>query len=246
MYKYHLKIEYDGSNFVGWQYQKNGLSIQEALEKILSKFLREKINIIGSGRTDAGVHAIEQSAHIETKNKIEKKKFLAAINHYLFKQPISLLDIKEKDKKFHARFSAKKRTYKYLIVNRISPLALNPNRAWHVKKKLDYKLMKKSLKLLKGTHDFSTFRASSCEAKSPVRTIKDVKLNKKKDTIEIIFISKSFLQTQVRSMVGAIKYVGEKRWPLSLFKKKFKSKKRSNCAPPAPAHGLYLQKVEYK
>ena len=106
--------------------------------------------------------------------------------------------------------------------------------------------MKKSLKLLKGTHDFSTFRASSCEAKSPVRTIKDVKLNKKKDTIEIVFISKSFLQNQVRSMVGAIKYVGEKRWPLSLFKKKFKSKKRSNCAPPAPAHGLYLQKVEYK
>jgi len=246
MNKYHLKIEYDGSNFVGWQYQKNGLSVQEILQKALSKFLKENIVIVGSGRTDSGVHAIEQSAHIETKKTVEKKKFLGAINHYLANQPISLLDISKKDKKFHARFSAKKRTYKYVIVNRISPLALNSNRAWHIRKKLNHKLMKKSLKFLKGTHDFSTFRAASCEAKSPIKTIKHVRLNKKKDTIEIIFTSKSFLQNQVRSMVGAIKYVGEKKWSLSLFKKKFKSKKRTNCAPPAPACGLYLEKVDYK
>ena len=246
MGKYHIKIEYDGSKFVGWQYQNNGISVQEVLQKAFFKFLKEKVTVNASGRTDAGVHAIEQSAHIELKKKIiNKEVFLNSINFYLKKYPVSVLSIKKKENTFHARYSAKKRTYKYIILNRNSPSPLNKNRAWFIKKKLDINLIKKALKILKGTHDFSTFRASSCQAKSAIRTLDSATLKKKGQIIEITFSSKSFLQQQVRSMVGAIKYVGEKKWTLKQFKNNFKSKKRANCAPPAPACGLYLKKVKY-
>ena len=246
MDKYHIKIEYDGSKFVGWQYQNNGISVQEVLQKAFFKFLKEKVTVNASGRTDAGVHAIEQSAHIELKKKIiNKEVFLNSINFYLKKYPVSVLSIKKKENTFHARYSAKKRTYKYIILNRNSPSPLNKNRAWFIKKKLDINLIKKALKILKGTHDFSTFRASSCQAKSAIRTLDSATLKKKGQIIEITFSSKSFLQQQVRSMVGAIKYVGEKKWTLEQFKNNFKSKRRVNCAPPAPACGLYLKKVTY-
>ena len=246
MDKYHIKIEYDGSKFVGWQCQNNGISVQEVLQKAFFKFLKEKVIVNASGRTDAGVHAIEQSAHIELKKKIiNKEVFLNSINFYLKKYPVSVLSIKKKENTFHARYSAKKRTYKYIILNRNSPSPLNKNRAWFIKKKLDINLIKKALKILKGTHDFSTFRASSCQAKSAIRTLDSATFKKLGETIEITFSSKSFLQQQVRSMVGAIKYVGEKKWTLKQFKNNFKSKRRTNCAPPAPACGLYLKKVKY-
>ncbi len=246
MDKYHIKIEYDGSKFVGWQYQNNGISVQEVLQKAFFKFLKEKVTVNASGRTDAGVHAIEQSAHIELKKKIiNKEVFLNSINFYLKKYPVSVLSIKKKENTFHARYSAKKRTYKYIILNRNSPSPLNKNRAWFIKKKLDINLIKKALKILKGTHDFSTFRASSCQAKSAIRTLDSATFKKLGEIIEITFSSKSFLQQQVRSMVGAIKYVGEKKWTLKQFKNNFKSKRRVNCAPPAPACGLYLKKVTY-
>ena len=246
MDKYHIKIEYDGSKFVGWQYQNNGISVQEVLQKAFFKFLKEKVTVNASGRTDAGVHAIEQSAHIELKKKIiNKEVFLNSINFYLKKYPVSVLSIKKKENTFHARYSAKKRTYKYIILNRNSPSPLNKNRAWFIKKKLDINLIKKALKILKGTHDFSTFRASSCQAKSAIRTLDSATFKKLGEIIEITFSSKSFLQQQLRSMVGAIKYVGEKKWTLKQFKNNFKSKRRVNCAPPAPACGLYLKKVTY-
>jgi len=246
MDKYHIKIEYDGSKFVGWQCQNNGISVQEVLQKAFFKFLKEKVAVNASGRTDAGVHAIEQSAHIELKKKIiNKEVFLNSINFYLKKYPVSVLSIKKKENTFHARYSAKKRTYKYIILNRNSPSPLNKNRAWFIKKKLDINLIKKVLKILKGTHDFSTFRASSCQAKSAIRTLDSATFKKLGETIEITFSSKSFLQQQVRSMVGAIKYVGEKKWTLEQFKNNFKSKRRVNCAPPAPTCGLYLKKVKY-
>ena len=246
MYKYHIKIEYDGTNFVGWQFQKNGISIQQILQNSFFKLLKEKIVVTGSGRTDAGVHAIEQSAHIESKKKnLDNKIFLNSINFFLKKYPITILSIKKKNKIFHARYSAKKRIYKYLILNRKTKSPLNNDRVWFVKKKLDVDEMKKAIKVLEGTHDFSTFRASSCQSNTPVRTLESAVLKKSKDIIEIIFVSKSFLQQQVRSMIGALKYVGEKKWTIENFKKKFKSKKRVNCAPPAPACGLYLKKVKY-
>ena len=246
MFRYQIKIEYDGTNFVGWQYQKNGKSVQGVLQKILLQFLKKKIIVVGSGRTDSGVHAIEQSAHIDLEKKIfEKKKFLQSLNFYLRNYPIAITDIKEKDQNFHARHSAKKRTYKYLIINRMSPPVLKKNRAWHIRKKLDVKVMKKGSKMLLGTHDFSTFRTSSCQAKSPVKTMEKISIKKNKDKITLKFVSRSFLQQQVRSMVGCIKYLGEGKWSVDNFKKSFKSKKRSNCAPPAPACGLYLERIKY-
>ena len=246
MFTYQIIVEYLGRNFVGWQIQKNGLSVQEVLEKALSKFLKEKIRVIGSGRTDAGVHASEQSAHFKTKYKIiDKNTFINSINFFLSKYPVSILNIKKKPSKFHARHSAKERVYKYFIINRRSSLVLDKNKAWHIKKKLDVKIMKKGAEILRGTHNFSTFRASTCQAKSPIKTMKKATIKKNKQKIVMIFQSKSFLQQQVRSMVGSLKYLGEGKWNLQDFKKAFLSKKRRMCAPPAPAHGLYLAKIKY-
>ena len=246
MFTYQIDIEYLGTKFVGWQFQKNGVSVQEVLEKALSKFLKDKIKVIGSGRTDAGVHAKGQSAHFKTKRKIDyNDNFINSMNFFLRNHPVSILNIKKRPKMFHARHSAKKRTYKYFIINRFSSLVLDRTKAWHVKKKLNIKIMKKGAKFLIGTHNFSTFRSSSCQSKSPIKTLKKAQIKKEKNKIIFTFESKSFLQHQVRSMVGSIKYLGEGRWNLKDFKKVFKSKKRSMCAPPAPAHGLYLVKVKY-
>jgi len=246
MFTYQIRVEYLGTNFVGWQIQKNGLSVQEVLEKALSKFLKDKVRVIGSGRTDAGVHASEQSAHFKTKKDIvDKNIFINSINFFLSKYSVSILSIKKRSKKFHARHSANERIYKYFIINRRSSLVLEKNKAWHIKKKLDVKIMRKGAETLKGTHNFSTFRASSCQAKSPIKTMKRATVNKSKNKIIFTFQSKSFLQQQVRSMVGSLKYLGEGKWNLNDFKKAFSSKKRAMCAPPAPAHGLYLDKVKY-
>ena len=246
MFTYQIKVEYLGTNFVGWQIQKNGLSVQEVLEKALSKFLKNKISIMGSGRTDAGVHANEQSAHFRIKKIIDDKDmFINSMNFFLSKYPVTILSIKKKSNKFHARHSASKRIYKYFIINRRSSLVLEKNKAWHIKKKLNVKLMKKGIEILIGTHNFSTFRSSSCESKSPIKTLKKAAIKIEKNKIIFTFASKSFLQQQIRSMVGSLKYLGEGKWNLKDFKKAFKSKKRSMCAPTAPPCGLYLYKVKY-
>mgnify|MGYP000648611638 FL=1 len=245
MQRYQIKVEYDGTNFVGWQYQKNGLSIQEILQNAIFQFSKEKVTVTGAGRTDAGVHAIAQMAHFDLKKKIKKKSFILGVNQYIGNNPVTILNIKKTNNKFHSRFDAKKRTYQYVIINRQSSLALQKNKAWHIRKKLDLKAMKKGAKLLLGTHDFSTFRASSCGAKSPIKTLKKVSIKKNKERIILKFTSKSFLQQQVRSMVGCIKYLAEGKWKLDEFKKAFESKNRLRCAPPAPSCGLYLTKINY-
>ena len=246
MHRYQILIEYIGSDFIGWQIQSKGQSIQKLVQIKISKLLKEKINLVGSGRTDSGVHAIEQSAHFDCKKKIENlNKFLKSINYFLNTKLVSIISIKKRSLNFHARFSAKQRIYTYIIFNRISGPSIEKNRGWHIKKKLDLKLMKKGAKELLGTNDFSTFRSSSCNAKSPIRTIKSIKIKKVKNKIQIQFRSQSFLQQQVRSMVGCLKYLAEKKWNLKKFVSVFKSKKRTSCAPPAPAHGLFLEKVIY-
>ena len=246
MHNYQIVIEYDGLNFVGWQFQKNGISIQETIEKTLKKILKENIRIIGAGRTDKGVHAIGQCANFFAKKKIEnKEKFIVSVNFFLRKKFISIIDIKKKKLDFNSRYDAKERTYVYKITNRKSNLILDNNRAWLVKRKLNLRVLKQGAKLLKGTHDFSTFRSSSCSAKSPIKKMNDIKINKKGDKILIEFKSKSFLQNQVRSMVGCLKYLAENKWTLKKFKHILFSKKRTNCAPPAPAYGLYLSKIKY-
>ena len=245
MQRYKIKIEYEGTPFVGWQFQKNGQSIQEILQKAIFNFSNEKVIVTGAGRTDSGVHALAQTAHFDLKKKMEKKNILSAINQNIGKKPVTILKVNKANKNFHARYDAKRRTYRYLIINRQSPLALQKNKAWHIRKRLDLLSMKKGAKLLLGTHDFSTFRASSCGAKSPIKTMEKISIKKNKDKITLQFTSKSFLQQQVRSMVGCLKYLGESKWNLKDFAKSFKSKNRLKCAPPAPACGLYLVKIEY-
>ena len=246
MTRYQLIIEYVGTNFRGWQIQKKGSTIQGLVQEKLTKLLKEKIILNGSGRTDTGVHAIEQSAHFDCKNEISDLiKFLKSINHFLNDQGIAITKIKKRNNKFHSRFSAKQRVYKYIIFNQISAPVIEKKRGWHVRKPLDLDLIKKGAKRLVGTHDYSTFRSSSCHAKSPIKTIKSVNLRLSKNKIEIEFKSQSFLQQQVRSMVGCLKYLGEKKWDLKKFDKAFKSKKRILCAPPAPPEGLFLVRVIY-
>ena len=246
MYRYQILIEYVGTNFKGWQIQKKGKTIQGLVQKKISILLKEKIILLGSGRTDAGVHATEQSAHFDCKNKInEPKRFLKSINYFLNKESVAILKIKKKNYNFHARFSAKMRIYKYIIINRISEPVLEKNRGWHVIKELDVDLMKRGAKKLIGTKDFSTFRKNSCKAKSPIKNMKLVKIKSFKNKIEIEFWSQSFLQQQVRSMVGCLKYLGENKWSLKKFESVMKSKKRILCAPPAPPEGLFLSRIIY-
>ena len=246
MHRYQILIEYVGTNFIGWQIQSKGQSIQKLIQIKVSKLLKEKINLVGSGRTDSGVHAVEQSAHFDCKKKIKNlDKFLQSINFFLNIKLISITNIKNKSLNFHARFSAKQRIYTYVIFNRISRPSIEKNRGWHIRKKLDLKLMKKGAQKLLGTNDFSTFRSSSCNAKSPIKTIKSIKIKEVKNKIQIQFKSQSFLQQQVRSMVGCLKYLAEKKWDLKKFENVFKSKKRTLCAPPAPPHGLFLERVIY-
>jgi tRNA pseudouridine38-40 synthase len=246
MIRYQLLVEYVGTDFRGWQIQKKGSTIQGLIQKKLTKLLKEKIILNGSGRTDTGVHAIEQSAHFDCKNEIiDLTKFLKSINHFVNDKGIAITKVKRRSNKFHARFSAKQRIYKYVIFNQISAPVIEKKRGWHVRKILDVELIKKGAKKLLGTNDYSTFRSSSCHAKSPIRTIKLIKIKSSKNRIEIEFRSQSFLQQQVRSMVGCLKYLGEKKWNLKNFDRAFKSKKRMLCAPPAPPEGLFLARVIY-
>ena len=246
MFRYQILIEYVGTSFRGWQIQKKSKTIQGLIQEKISKLLKEKINLFGSGRTDTGVHALEQSAHFDCENKIiQTNRFLKSINHFLNKEGVTILKIRKRNNDFHARFSAKMRIYKYIIINRISGPVLDKDKGWHVMKKLDLASMKKGAKKLIGTKDFSTFRASSCRAKSPIKTMKFVEIRSSKNKIEIEFRSQSFLQQQVRSMVGCLKYLGEYKWSLKRFENVMKSKKRILCAPPAPPEGLFLSRVIY-
>ena len=246
MHRYQILIEYVGTNFVGWQIQSKGKSIQKLIQTKLSKLLKEKVLLIGSGRTDSGVHAIEQSAHFDCKKEIQNlDKFLKSINHFVNDKYVSITNIKKKNLDFHARFSAKQRVYKYIIFNRLTKPSIEKERGWHIISELDISLMKKGAKKLLGTKDFSTFRSSSCNAKSPIRTMKSIKIKSIRGRIEIQFKSQSFLQQQVRSMVGCLKYLAEKKWDLKRFDFALKSKKRTLCAPPAPAEGLFLEKIIY-
>ena len=246
MHRYQILIEYVGTDFIGWQTQPKGKSIQKLIQNKISKLLKEKINLVGSGRTDKGVNARGQSAHFDSKKKIvNPRKFIQSLNFFLNKKLISIIEIKKRNLNFHARYSAKERIYEYIILNRMAPPSLDKNKVWHIRKKLDFYIMKKGAQKLLGTHDFSTFRASNCYSISPVRTLKKINIKRINDKIVIKFKSGSFLRNQVRSMVGCLKYIGEKKWSLKKFAEVFKSKKRTLCAPPAPSHGLFLEKVIY-
>ncbi len=245
MPRYKAIVEYNGTYFKGWQSQPNGNTIQQFIENSFLKIKLKKIKIFGAGRTDSGVHALGQVFHFDYNEKLDCKKVLIGINHFLKKKSISILSIVPVHDNFDSRRDAKLRTYKYKILNRIASPAILENRVWHITKILNFELMKKASELFIGSHDFSTFRASSCMATSPLREIILSDLEKKNDEIIYKVKSRSFLQHQVRSMVGAIKAVGESKWTLGHLDHAFKSQDRNKCAPLAPACGLYLESVEY-
>ena len=198
MHRYQILVEYIGTKFVGWQKQLKGKSIQKEIEKSLTKLLKHKTTIFAAGRTDKNVHAFSQYAHFDTNFKIKEiNKFIKSLNFFLNPKKISIINIYKKNEKFHARYSAKERVYKYFIINRLATPVIENARAWHIRKKLDIKLLKEGAKKLVGTHDFSTMRAKNCYAKSPIKKINKITIKNINSKIEIEFRSKSFFSNHV-------------------------------------------------
>ena len=244
MYNYKIVIEYDGTNFVGWQQQENGQSIQSALQEALIKLSSEKVTIFGAGRTDAGVHAYGQVASFSLSKKIETDVIRDGLNQHLRPQPIAIQKAELVEDDFHARFSAKKRTYKYIITNRRSPLTLNKNKSWCVFKKLDIIKMKYEAESFIGKHNLEAFRSINCQSNSTIKTIDNIKITKKNNDIFIDVSAKSFLHSQVRIMVGTLVEIGKGKITKSI-KTIIANKRRSYAGITAPACGLYLIKVKY-
>jgi tRNA pseudouridine38-40 synthase len=245
MPRFKLVIEYDGAPYVGWQRQANGLSVQEAIETALTALCGETIAIRGAGRTDAGVHASGQVAHADLARDWRPDRLREALNAHLRPQPIAILSVACVPAAFDARFSAVRRHYLYKIVNRRPPLTFETGQAWLVKRKLDPEAMRAAAQLLLGRHDFSTFRASECQAESPVRTLERLDVARIGEEIQIRASARSFLHTQVRSMVGSLEQVGSGKWSAADVLAALEARDRRRCGPLAPPEGLYLAGVDY-
>lgn len=245
MPRYKLTIEYDGTCFVGWQKQANGLSIQEAIETAAAPLGGSAGHLRGAGRTDAGVHATGQVAHLDLPKPYRADRVRDAINSRLRPHPIALLRAEEVGTDFDARFSAVRRHYVYRIINRRASLALDVDRAWLVKGRLDAEAMHRAAQKLLGRHDFSTFRDSECQASSPVRTLEGFDVMGVGERLELRVWARSFLHRQVRSMVGSLVYVGLGRWSAEDLRAALDARDRARCGTVAPASGLYLTAVDY-
>lgn len=247
MTRYKLTIEYDGTNYHGWQHQGNLITIQEELEKAIKRFCGQAIIAYCSGRTDAGVHALGQVAHIDLPTHMEEFKVRDGLNFYLKPQPIAVLKAERVTEEFHARFSTTERSYIYRIINRYAPLTVDKHRAWQIPKPLDVAAMHDAAQILIGYHDFTTFRDSECQAKSPFKTLDQLDVKQVGgDVIEVFARSRSFLHHQVRNMVGSIKLVGDGRWTKADLEKALNAKDRKAGGPTAPPGGLYLYKISYE
>ena len=245
MTRYKLTLEYDGTPFVGWQRQKNGISVQQNLEEAITGFCGETVSISAAGRTDAGVHACAQVAHADIEKQVTPDIVRDALNHYLKPSPISILQACVVAPDFHARFDAVKRHYLYRILNRRAPPALERGRVWHAPAALDVAAMDDAAQSLVGHHDFTTFRAAGCQAKSPIKTLDSFQVTQVADEIHFSISARSFLHTQVRSLVGTLRKVGESKWTGRQVDQALKACDRAQCGPLAPPYGLYLLKVDY-
>jgi tRNA pseudouridine38-40 synthase len=245
MARYRITLEYDGTPFVGWQVQADGVSVQGKLVQAIARFSGEQVRVRGAGRTDAGVHALGQVAHFDLTWNWEPFKVREALNFHLKPWPIVVLECALAGDDFDARFSATARHYLYRILSRRAPPAIDRNRVWWLPIPLDAAVMREAAQVLVGQHDFTTFRAASCQAKSPVRTLDRLDVAKVGDQIRIAASARSFLHNQVRSMVGSLKLVGEGKWSVGDLKGALKACDRTACGPVAPAAGLYLVKVDY-
>ena len=244
MHKYKLKIEYDGSNFVGWQKQNNGISIQESIEKAIFKLTGETTIVFGAGRTDAGVHALGQVAHFDLEKNFDIDKISDGLNHHLRPNPIAILKVENVNDSFHARFSAKQRTYEYLITNRRAPLTIKKNKSWSIFKKIELEKMKYEANFFIGKHDLQAFRSIDCQSNTSIKTIDEIKISQNDENLNISISAKSFLHSQVRIMVGTLVEIGKGKITESITQI-IKSKDRTRAGVTAPAHGLYLVKVNY-
>ena len=245
MPRYKLTIEYDGTPFVGWQVQDNGPSVQGVLTEAIAAFTGERVVVAGAGRTDAGVHALGQVAHVDLAKDWDGDTVRDAINFHLRPQPIAVLTAEQVAENFDARFSATERHYLYRIVNRRADLALDQNRAWRVPRPLDADAMHAAAQKLVGRHDFTTFRAAECQAKSPVKTLDQLDVKRDGDAVRISATARSFLHHQVRSMVGSLVHVGEGKWSAEDLADALAARDRTRCGQVAPPQGLYLVRVEY-
>lgn len=245
MPRYKLTIEYDGTPFVGWQIQASGASVQGELRAAIERFTGEAVTVAGAGRTDSGVHAIAQAAHIDLTADWPADKVRDALNYHLRPHPIAVIACEEVDATFDARFSAIARHYRYRILARRARPALDENRVWWVPRPLDVAAMNEAAQSLVGHHDFTTFRAAGCQAKSPLKTLDRLVSFAHEGEIWIEASARSFLHNQVRSMAGALKAVGEGRWQIADVARALAARDRTACAAVAPACGLYLMRVDY-
>ncbi len=245
MPRYKLTIEYDGGPFVGWQRQDNGPSIQGEIESAIQSFAGEDASLYGAGRTDAGVHAWGQVAHVDIARNHDSDTVRDALNYYLKEHPISIVGAELVSEDFHARFSATRRSYVYLILSRRAPPAIDRRRVWHVPVDLDAGLMNDAARRLLGRHDFTSFRASQCQAKSPVKTLDVLRFERDGERLVVTVEARSFLHNQVRAMVGSLKLVGEGKWSANDLQDALERRDRAAAGPTAPAHGLYLSAVSY-
>lgn len=252
MPRYKLTIEYDGTGLAGWQKQPDRYSVQQAVESALANFCGAETPTICAGRTDAGVHAYGQVAHFDLEKDWDMFRVSEGVNFYLrgdarlpVPMQVAIVKVEKVADDFNARFSATRRYYRYRIVNRRGHLALDNMRAWCVPEKMDVAAMQEAANILIGRHDFTSFRSSDCQSKSPVKTLDELKITKEGEEITITCNALSFLHHQVRNMVGSLKYVGTGKWQVSDMQKALDARDRAAAGPTAPAQGLYFVKVDY-
>jgi tRNA pseudouridine38-40 synthase len=245
MPRYKLTIEYDGTPFVGWQIQDNGVSVQGALTDAVTAFSGERTTVAGAGRTDTGVHALGQVAHVDLSKDWDSETVRDALNYHLRPHPVAVLAAERVGNDFDARFSAIKRHYRYRLINRRADLALEPLRAWRVPRPLDSQAMHAAAQRLIGRRDFTTFRSAECQAKSALRTLDRLDVRRDGDEVRIEASARSFLHNQVRSMVGSLVHVGEGKWSADDLNAALDARDRARCGQVAPPQGLYLVRVEY-
>jgi tRNA pseudouridine38-40 synthase len=245
MPRYRLLIEYDGTPFAGWQIQANGASVQGALAAAIEAFCGERVQVQGAGRTDAGVHALGQVAHVDLTREADPETVRDALNAHLRPHPVAVLAAAIVTDDFDARFSATRRHYLYRIVNRRADLAIDRHRAWRIARPLNAQAMQVAAQQLVGKHDFTTFRAAECQAKSPVKTLDRLDVERQGDELRLHACARSFLHHQVRSMVGSLALVGEGKWNADDLARALAARDRAACGPVAPPDGLYLVRVDY-
>lgn len=245
MARFKLTLEYDGRPFSGWQRQDNAPSVQESLERAAAKLDGAPVTVFGAGRTDSGVHALGQVAHIDLTKDLAADKVRDAINFHLKPDPVAIIEAEPVDEDFHARFSATQRHYLYRMIDRRAPLTLDKGQVWRVPRTLDAEAMHHAAQALVGQHDFTTFRDAQCQADSPVKTLDEIAVARYGEEVQLTCSARSFLHRQVRSMVGSLVEVGVGKWSAKDFKAALDAADRSRCGPVAPPDGLYLTAVDY-